>query len=107
MNRFSIDNRFRKVSLNQYKTVAEGLESAVRNVRPAITSELLLTTDKCDYNGYGSLTIVTPASEDALARRERHQLSDLNEGLWERSFETGLYLRDNSIENFAKLTIES
>ena len=46
---FSIDNRFRNVSLNQFKNIAERLESSLRNVGPEITSELLLTTDGYDY----------------------------------------------------------
>lgn len=96
MKRFSIDNRFGNVSLDQFKNTAEKLESSLKNIRPNIASELLLTTDGCDYNGYGSLTIDTPEVEGALDRRERYLLNDLDEGLWKKSFETGLYI--NSIK---------
>ena len=98
MNRFSIGNRFRNVSLNQFRSTAERLESALKNVRPEITSQLLLTTNRCDYDGYGSLTIDTPEVEEALDRRKRCQLNDLNERLWKQSFETGLYIKDDSIK---------
>ncbi len=98
MKRFSIDNRFGNVSLDQFKNTAERLESSLRNVRPEITSELLLTTNGGDYNGYGSLTIHTPDVKEALDRRERYLLNDLDKGLWEKSFETGLYIKDNSVK---------
>ena len=48
-----------------------------------------------DYQGPGSLTVVTPESIAAKERREEFSLSDLNEDLWKRSFETGLYLHDD------------
>lgn len=97
MNRFSIDNRFRQVSLDQFKDTAEILESSLRNVRPEILSELLLTTNGCDYNGYGSLTIDTPETQEALDKRERYSLDDLDGDLWKKSFETGLYIKDKSV----------
>lgn len=98
MERFSIDNRFSKVSLDQFRKTAEKLESALRIVRPTIQSELLLTTNGEDYHRYGSLTIHTSEVEEAIARREKYQLSDLDEGLWTRSFEIELHIIDNSIK---------
>ena len=56
MERFSVDNRFRNVSLDQFRNTAKRLESALRNIRPEITNELLLTTSERDYNGWGSMT---------------------------------------------------
>ena len=97
MDRFSINNRFRKVSLDQFKQTAESLESTLKNIRPEITTELLITTNELDYNGYGSLTFDTPETKEALERRERYSLNDLSEELWNKSFETGLYLKDDSI----------
>ena len=40
---------------------------------------------------------IIPEVKEAWARRERYQLSDLNENLWERSFETQLRIVDNSV----------
>jgi len=106
---FSIDNRFRNVSLNQFKNIAERLESSLRNVGPEITSELLLTTDGYDYNGYGSLTIDTPEVEECLNRREGWTVNDLDEGLWKKSFEIGLYIKDYSAKEpyMVCLTLEA
>jgi len=98
MNRFSINNIFRDVSLDQFKNTAERLELSLRKDRPEITSELLLNTNRYDYDTYGSLTIIIPELEEALKRREKYQLSDLNEELWKKSFEIGLYIKDNSIK---------
>ena len=96
MVRFSIDNRFTNVSLIQFKRTAQKLESDLRKVRPTIQSELLLTTSREDYNGYGSLTVDTPEVEEALARREKFQLSDLNEELWRRAFKIQMGIIDDS-----------
>lgn len=96
--RFSIDNSFQRVSFRQFKTAAEKLESALRGVRPTIESELFLTTNWFDYRAYGSLTVSIPETEQARARRERFQLPDLSEGLWEVSFKTEFYIFDRSIK---------
>lgn len=98
MGRFSVENRFRRVSIDQFKDTGEKLKSALERIRPELTSELLLTTDGIDYRGHGSLTILTPEVEEARNRREQYQLSDLNEELWQKSFKTGLYFKDNSIK---------
>jgi len=98
MNRFSINNMFGNVSLDQFKNTAERLESSLRNIRPGITSELLLTTNGNDYHRYGSLTVSIPEVTKARKRREGYQLSDLNKELWNNSFETELYIEDNSIK---------
>lgn len=97
MQRFSIDNRFRNVSFDQFRETAKRLESSLRQVRPTIQSGLLLTTNGRDYQGYGSLTVLISEVEEAETRREKFQLADLNEELWRKSFETGLYIRDNSV----------
>ena len=97
MERFSIDNWFSNVSLDQFRGTAHKLESAIRNIRPTIQSELLLTTNRDDYYGSGSLTVSIPKVDEAKARREKFQLTDLNENLWTRSFETELYILDNSV----------
>jgi len=49
MQRFSIDNRFRNVSFDQFRETAKRLESSLRQVRPTIQSGLLLTTNGRDY----------------------------------------------------------
>ena len=96
MERFSIENRFQNVSFIQFKTTAERLESALKEVRPSIQSKLLLTTNGLDYRGYGSLTILTPETEATFARREGLQLQYLNQELWARSFKTQFQVIDNS-----------
>ena len=108
MDRFSINNGFKKVSYAQFMETAERLESALKEVRPQITSKLLLTTDLVDYNGHGSLTIETPESKEASDRRESYQLNELNEELWDISCETGLYIKDNSSDDpyMVCLTVE-
>jgi len=98
MERFSINNFRRPVSLKQYKETAQRLEDSIREVNGNVTSKLLLTTNGADYCGPGSLTVVTPESKAARERREEFSLSDLNEDLWQRSFEAGLYLHDNTVE---------
>ncbi len=110
MKSFSIENRFgRKVSCNQFKKTAERLEFTLKAARllaglPAIKSELLLTTDKNDYDEAretGTFTsekekiITSERLETLLERREKYQLEDLNEELWGKSFKTELYIMDN------------
>jgi len=94
--RFSVDNVLGSVSFEQYREIAQRLEDSIRKVNPNVTSKLLLTTNGRDYHEYGSLTVVIPEVEEALSRREEHSLSDLNEDLWQRSFETELYIHDNT-----------
>lgn len=98
-NSFSIDNRFRSVSLAQFQETAIRLEEALREVRPGISSELFLTTNGVDYCGAASLTVLTPEVEAALDRRERLQLNGLNGKLWKRSFNRELYIKDNSSDD--------
>ena len=56
MQSFSIENRFRrKVSCDQFKTIAENLEIMLKTDRllkklPTINSELLLTTNEKEYH---------------------------------------------------------
>ncbi len=94
--RFSIDNRFSNVSLGQFRKTAHNLDSSLKIIRPKIESGLLLTTNWEDYNGFGSLTVLTPEVEEALARREKFQLVDLNGSLWTGSFKIEMFIRDNS-----------
>ncbi len=105
MERFSIDNFLKYVSFEQYREIAQRLEASIRIVNPNITSKLLLTTNRNDYNGAGSLTVFEPEVEEALSRREEHSLSDLNEKLWQKSFETGLYIHDNTIKEPYMITL--
>jgi len=98
MERFSVDNRLGDVSFEQYRKIAEELEGSIRGINENITSKLLLTTNRGDYYEHGSLSVVTPESEAARGRREEFNLRDLDEDLWQRSFETKLYIRDNTIE---------
>ncbi|MEK6952740.1 MAG: hypothetical protein AABX29_07030 [Nanoarchaeota archaeon] len=97
--RFSIDNRFRNISFDQFRNTAGRLEESLRNIHPAIISELLLTTNRQDYYGFGSLTIIIPEKEQALSRRERYPLSDLDEKLWQKSFKTDLWIKDNTLND--------
>lgn len=99
MKRFSIDNKYRAVRGQEFKQIAQRLESSLKEVRPAISSKLVCTTNRKDYQGYGSLTIMHPETEKALERREEHKLENLDSNLWKRNFETELYIRDETVED--------
>ena len=105
MDRFSIGNLISPISFEQYKENAQRLEDSIRRVNPNITSKLLLTTNEVDYHGYGSLTKEIPEAEEAIERREEYSLSDLNEDLWQKSFETGLYIHDDTIRESYMITL--
>ena len=98
MNRFSLENRFRRISLAQFKETGQRLETALRIVRPNLKNQLFLTTNFSDYRGFGSLTISTPESDATLDRREKHSLADLNHELWAKSFKLNLQLADDSAD---------
>jgi hypothetical protein len=105
MNRFSIDNRRKPVSFEQYMDVAERLDSSLKKIRPNLSSEVLLTTNGFDYHGWGSLTIINPMVEEAWNRRERYSLQDLTQELWNKSFETNLCIKDKTLENLYMVSL--
>lgn len=109
MKRFSIDNRCKDVSLRQFKDTGKELEASLKEVRPDIYSILLCTTDEEDYKGWGSHTELRPEVIEAGNRREQYQLQDLDHALWQRSFETGLYLKvpDERDTYMVTLTVEA
>ena len=107
MDRFSIGNLIRPISFRQYMETAERLENSIREVNPNITSKLLLTTNAEDYYGAGSLTVITPQREAAAKRREEYNLSDLNEGLWQKAFDRELYIHDNTIKEPYSLCVSN
>ena len=78
MQRFRIDNYFRKVSMHQFKNMAERLTSNLKEIRPGINSIILSTTNRRDYECEGSLTILTRGKLEANNRREESNLSDLS-----------------------------
>lgn len=97
MDRYGIQNRFQDVSFEQYKETALRFQEALRQVRPNISTKLLLTTDEFDYRGAGSLTIITPETEAAKSRREQHNIEDLTEGLWNSAFDREFYVNDDTV----------
>ncbi len=103
--RFSIRNFWLPVSFQQYIETAKKLEKSIKDVNPNTTSHVLLTTDSYDYNGWGSLTQVTPEVEKALDRRRKIRLEELDENLWEQSLETGLYIHDNTTQSRYMITL--
>lgn len=109
---FSIDNRFWNVSLNQFKKTAGKLEYFLRQVRPSIQSELLLTTNQEDYmemlSKRGAQIVEENCSLEMIerfnrpyTRREHLRLNGLNKDLWEGSFKRELIIKDSSVnENY-------
>lgn len=98
-HRFSIFNLIQPVSLEQFAESANALNSAIKEVKPNVETELLLTTNIYDYLSHRSLTIPTPQKIAANKRREKFKLEDLNEELWRKSFERELYIRSPSENN--------
>jgi len=96
--RFNIKNFWKPVSFNQFGDTALNLRSSLERINPNISSRLLLTIDKCDYDGWGSLTIITPETDLARKRRRECALEDLNEDLWNMSHKVGLYIKNPAIE---------
>ena len=97
MERYGIKNRFQDVSFEQYRENALRLQERIQEVRPSISSRLLLTTNGEDYDGAGSLTIITPEFETAQNRRERYNIEDLTSELWDSSFKRELIIDDDSV----------
>lgn len=98
MERFSIDNLWGPVSLNQYLEIALKLDCTIKRIRPTVSSELLSMTNGVDYHELGSPKILAPEVEEALSRRETSRLGNLNKDLWTKSYETGLYIEDHTTE---------
>jgi len=96
--RFSIDNRLQDVSLEQFKETAERLESSLRLAMPKIQSGLFLTTKREDYLTYVDFKFSAPELWEAMKRRERIQLSDLNENLWNISYMAQLLITESSVK---------
>lgn len=107
MERYGIQNRFNKVSLEQFQETALKFQEALNKVRPNIRSKLLLTTNSCDYYGAGSLTIITPETEAANKRREQFNIEDLTQDLWLNSFDREFYVTDESVSEPYMLCISN
>jgi len=95
--RFSIENYYKNISFEQYKKTAEKLESSIRKVNPNITSSVLLTTNRDDYNGWGSMTMDIPEIfKDDIEKKKECNLKDLTKNLWEKSLEVELWIKDKT-----------
>jgi hypothetical protein len=86
--RFGIKNWLAPVSRVQYTDVVQKLESTLTQINPELQARLKLTTNRQDYFGAGSLTIITPETVAALNRRISLQINELSEELWQEAFKT-------------------
>lgn len=93
MERFSINNLVKPISFEQYLSTGKQLEEKLKEVNSNITSKLLLTTNKEDYN-WMKLTVDIPDVNEALQRREEYALEDLNNHLWNQAYQKELYIHD-------------
>jgi len=89
IERFSIENWFGRVSFSSFRSAAEELESALRAVRPEVTSEVI---------AYSPGHFFIPEFPEVRDTRERCSLDDLGKEMWGRSHGISLHLYDNSVD---------
>ena len=94
--RFSIDNLFTRVSLTQFMGLATKLDEAMHEANPNIATTVLVTTVAEDYHTWGSVTVPHPQASEAAARRERYELSEVDESVWERAYKTSVIIDDDT-----------
>jgi len=103
--RFSIENYYKNISFEQYKKTAEKLESSIRKVNPNITSSVLLTTNRDDYNGWGSMTMDIPEIfKDDIEKKKECNLKDLSN---EERNKNSMYFLGTGLNNKEQMVFDS
>lgn len=91
--RFSHDKRFKKVSFDEFLTMAKSLCQTVSEHRSAVDIEVVTAEDHTTYN-YTTTTFWSDEIEEALKNRKHYTLDELTREVWDRSFDIQVTLRD-------------
>jgi hypothetical protein len=85
--RFSYDKYFGSFKFDEFKLIAQGLETIVSGLRNPLRAAVLTCEDKPTYD-WSRVSIPIEEKKEALKDRKEYALSDFTESVWARAFKS-------------------